>query len=196
MERLARAPGAFIRPRRQPGAGGVGRRTRGTILLAEAWGRRWCWWRPSGPAMGDDGGGDDRRLRAADRAGRRGRAAGGEARHHGDGRPDLLQQGGRGARGGGDADPCRRCRGAPAAPPALRGPGGLPDRACVSAHRRGRGLGGGRGRRAAARAASGALAARRRAQAEAWFAARAPGGADRPHPRRPGGGGAAPRPGG
>ncbi len=39
MERLARAPGAFIRPTpSQAALGGVGRRTRETILVAEAWG--------------------------------------------------------------------------------------------------------------------------------------------------------------
>jgi GTPase len=39
MERLARDPGAFIRPTpSQAALGGVGRRTRETILLAEAWG--------------------------------------------------------------------------------------------------------------------------------------------------------------
>ena len=39
MERLARAPGAFIRPSpSQTALGGVGRRTRETILVAEAWG--------------------------------------------------------------------------------------------------------------------------------------------------------------
>jgi LAO/AO transport system kinase len=39
MERLARQPGAFIRPSpSQAALGGVGRRTRETILLAEAWG--------------------------------------------------------------------------------------------------------------------------------------------------------------
>jgi LAO/AO transport system kinase len=39
MERLARAPGAFIRPSpSQTELGGVGRRTREAILLAEAWG--------------------------------------------------------------------------------------------------------------------------------------------------------------
>lgn len=39
MERLARSPGAFIRPSpSQTALGGVGRRTRETILVAEAWG--------------------------------------------------------------------------------------------------------------------------------------------------------------
>jgi GTPase len=39
MERLARQPGAFIRPSpSQAALGGVGRRTREAILLAEAWG--------------------------------------------------------------------------------------------------------------------------------------------------------------
>jgi LAO/AO transport system kinase len=39
MERLARAPGVFIRPSPSRAAlGGVGRRTRETIMLAEAWG--------------------------------------------------------------------------------------------------------------------------------------------------------------
>jgi len=39
MERLARAPGAFIRPSpSQTALGGVGRRTRETILVVEAWG--------------------------------------------------------------------------------------------------------------------------------------------------------------
>ncbi len=39
MERLARAPGAFIRPSpSQAALGGVGRRTRETIRLVEAWG--------------------------------------------------------------------------------------------------------------------------------------------------------------
>ena len=125
------APAAFIRPSpSQAALGGVGRRTRETIRLVEAWGAG----RGAGRdgrrrAVGDDGRGDDRRLRAPDRAGRRRRAAGGQARHHGDGGPDPRQQGGRSARARGGQRPaptmrarCGCCGRGPATRRGGRGP--------------------------------------------------------------------------
>ena len=112
MERLARGARRLHPPEPEPG----GARRRGA---AHARGD------PAGGGLGrgrgagrdggrrpvrDDGGGDDRHLRAADRAGRRRRAAGREARHHGDGRPHPGQQGRRRARARGEADPRRLCR--------------------------------------------------------------------------------------
>ena len=100
MERLARAPGAFIRPSPEPGRA---RRRRAADPrdhparrgLGRGHGARRN--RRRRPVR-DHGRRPHRRLRAADRPGRRRRAAGRQARHHGDGRPDPGQQGRRRAR--------------------------------------------------------------------------------------------------
>ena len=152
-------------PRDDPAGRGLGRR-RG----AGRDGRR--------RAVGDDGRGDDRRLRAPDRAGRRRRAAGGQARHHGDGRPDPRQQGGRSARARGGQDPRRLCGRAAAAPAAAGRPGGVAEGLDgVGADRGGaaRGLGGGRG-------AGGGPAGERRLRGSAAARRRRPGSPMRSRP--------------
>ena len=175
MERLARAPGAFIRPSpSQAALGGVGRRTRETILLGEAWGADVVLVETVGvgqsetmvaemtdvfvlllaPAGGDELQGVKRGIMEI---------------------ADLIlvnkADGELARRGGADPRGLRRRAAADAA--AARRPGGLPARALrLGADRRGAGggLGGGRALAAARRGKRRPGDARRREQASAWFA--------------------------
>lgn len=174
MERLARAEGAFIRPSpSQAALGGVARRTRETILLAEAWGAEVVLVETVGvgqsetlvaemtdvfvlllaPAGGDELQGVKRGIMEM---------------------ADLILV--NKADGALATEAARTCADYAGALRLMRprpgDPDGLPKAACVSAVT-GTGLAEAWAdveRLAAARRASGAFAARRRAQAERWFA--------------------------
>ena len=173
MERLARAPEAFIRPSpSQAALGGVGRRTREAIALVEAWGAEVVLVETVGVGQAETmvaemtdifvlliapGGGDE--LQGVKRGIME--------------MADLILV--NKADGGLEAEARRTCADYAGALRLLRprpgDPAGWPKAACVSAL-----TGAGLAEAweavealAAARAASGALQARRRAQAEAWF---------------------------
>ena len=131
--RAGRLHPARARARRRSAASA--RRTRETILLVEAWG--------ADVVLVETVGVGQSETMVAEMTdvfvlliapGRRRRAAGGQARHHGDGRPDPRQQGRRRARAPRRARTRADYAGrAAAAAAAARRPGGLSAGACVSA---------------------------------------------------------------
>ncbi len=174
MERLTRAPGAFIRPSpSQTALGGVGRRTREAILVAEAWGAELVLVETVGVGQSETlvaemtdvfvlllapGGGDE--LQGVKRGVME--------------MADLILV--NKADGALEAEARRTCADYAGALRLMRrragDPEGFPQAACVSALT-GAGLAAAWAaveRLAAARRASGAFAARRRDQAERWFA--------------------------